>query len=60
MHSTISNGEKTPEEIVQLAKEKGMKVIIFTDHDTMRWSYGTPPLKGVFRKVVDGYGGGWF
>jgi hypothetical protein len=53
VHSTISNGEKTPEEIVQLAEEKGMKVVIFTDHDTMRWSYGTPPLKGVLQKVVE-------
>lgn len=53
VHTTISNGEKTPEEIVQLAKEKGMKVVIFTDHDTMRWSYGTPPLRRVLQKVVD-------
>lgn len=53
VHSTISNGEKTPEEIVQLAKEKGIKCVIFTDHDTMRWSYGTPPLRRVLQKVVD-------
>jgi len=53
VHSTISNGEKTPEGIVQLAKEKGIKVIIFTDHDTMRWSYGTPPLRRVLQKVVE-------
>ena len=53
VHSTISNGEKTPEEIVQLAKEKGMKVVIFTDHDTMRWAYGLQPLRNIIQKVVD-------
>ena len=53
VHTTISNGERTPEEIVQLAREKGLKVIIFTDHDTMKWTYGIPPLKKILQKVVD-------
>ncbi|ODS34148.1 MAG: PHP domain protein [Candidatus Scalindua rubra] len=53
VHTTISNGEKTPEEIVKLAKENGIKVVIFTDHDTMKWTYGVPPLRKIIQKVVN-------
>ncbi len=53
IHTTIGNGENTPEEIVKIARESGIKVVIFTDHDTMKWTYGVPPLKTIIQKVVD-------
>ncbi len=53
VHTTISNGEKTPEEVVKLAKENGIKVVIFTDHDTMKWTYGVLPLRKMIKKVVN-------
>lgn len=53
VHSTVSNGEQTPEEIIKRAREKGIRVVIFTDHDTMRWTYGLQPLRNILRKVVD-------
>jgi len=34
-HSTFSDGTLTPEEIVLLAKEKGLKAVAITDHDTL-------------------------
>ena len=34
-HSTFSDGTLTPEEIIVLAKEKGLKAIAITDHDTL-------------------------
>ncbi|GJQ59450.1 MAG: hypothetical protein SCALA701_22510 [Candidatus Scalindua sp.] len=53
LHSTISNGEKTAEEIVALARESGIEAVIFTDHDTMRWTYGLSPLRRVIQKVIN-------
>lgn len=35
IHSTISDGELTPKEIVSLAKEKGLDVIAITDHNSV-------------------------
>ena len=35
MHSTASDGQYRPAELVQLAKEKGLQVIALTDHDTI-------------------------
>lgn len=34
-HSTYSDGTRTPAELVDLAKEAGLKAIALTDHDTM-------------------------
>ena len=53
IHTTIGNGENTPEEIVELARKRGIKVVIFTEHDTMKWTYGVPPLRTIIQKVVD-------
>lgn len=35
IHSTYSDGTKTPKEIVEMAKKKGLKAISITDHDTV-------------------------
>ncbi len=53
IHTTIGNGKQAPEEIVKIAKENGIKGVIFTDHDTMKWTYGVPPLRNIIQKVVD-------
>lgn len=34
-HTTASDGQYTPAELVQLAKEKGLSVLAVTDHDTI-------------------------
>ncbi len=34
-HSTASDGQYSPSELVRLAKDKGLEVIALTDHDTM-------------------------
>ena len=36
MHSYYSDGDASPEELVKMAKEKGLKCIALTDHDTFR------------------------
>ncbi|MEI8366436.1 MAG: PHP domain-containing protein [Parachlamydiaceae bacterium] len=34
-HSTCSDGSKTPEQIIQLAKESGLSALSITDHDSI-------------------------
>ena len=36
MHSYYSDGDASPEELVKMAKDKGLKCIALTDHDTLR------------------------
>ncbi len=35
LHSTYSDGTYTPEELVKMARDKGLKAISITDHDTV-------------------------
>ena len=39
IHSCYSDGTMTPEEIIKLARKKGVKVISITDHDTIASQY---------------------
>ena len=34
-HSTASDGQYAPEELVSLAKERGIELLALTDHDTL-------------------------
>ena len=34
-HSTVSDGQYAPEELVRLAKDRGLEVLALTDHDTV-------------------------
>ena len=34
-HSTASDGQYTPSELVRLAKDRGLEVLALTDHDTL-------------------------
>lgn len=53
VHSTVSTGELTPEQILALAKEADLDAVIFTDSALRRWEYGLRPLRGLLRKVVE-------
>lgn len=46
LHSTCSDGTKSPEEIVALAAEAGLAAAVLTDHDTME---GTPSFLAAAR-----------
>ena len=34
-HSTASDGQYTPSELIRLAKDRGLEVLALTDHDTV-------------------------
>jgi hypothetical protein len=51
--STVSDGKHTIPEIVAIAKENNLKVVILTDSVLMRWQYGIWPLRNILKKTVE-------
>ncbi len=51
--STVSDGKHSIPEIVETAKENGIKVIVFTDHDLIKWEYGLWPLRKIIKKTIE-------
>ncbi len=51
--STVSDGKHSILEIIEIAKENGIKIIIFTDHDLVKWEYGLRPLRKIIKKTVE-------
>ena len=39
MHTTVSDGNDTPEELLQHVREKGIEIFAVTDHDAVK-GYG--------------------
>ncbi|RMF93413.1 MAG: PHP domain-containing protein [Candidatus Schekmanbacteria bacterium] len=50
LHSQFSTGRNSLEEIVDKAKEKGIKAVLMTDHDVIKVEYGIPPFRNIFKK----------
>lgn len=51
--SKVSDGRYTLSELVNISKEAGIKAVVFTDREIMRWEYGLWPLRNVIKKVVE-------
>lgn len=51
--SSVSDGTYSAQRIVEIAKERGFKVVILADRDFMRWEYGLWPLRNVLKKTVE-------
>ena len=51
--STISDGKYTIPEIIRIAKQNNIKIIVITDRDLMRWEFGLWPLRNIIRKSVE-------
>ncbi len=52
--SRVSDGVYSIPEIINVAKNNGIKILILTDRDLMRWEYGFWPLRNVIKKRVEG------
>jgi hypothetical protein len=53
VHTTFSSGDYSLEEVVKIAKKKGIEVIITTDHDLVAMEYGVFPLRNIIKKRVE-------
>ncbi|MBT3434570.1 MAG: PHP domain-containing protein [Nitrospinaceae bacterium] len=53
VHSNFSTGELSPAEVVAKAKKAGIKIVVFTDHDLVRASWGLPPFRNLLSYTMD-------
>ncbi len=49
--TTISDGSLSLDEVVKAARLKGIKAIVITDRDLMKWEYGLWPLRNIIKAV---------
>lgn len=48
-----SEGKYSIKHVVSVAKKCGVKVVVITDRDLMKWEYGLWPLRNIIRKKVE-------
>lgn len=53
VHTKISTGSLTPEEVMGQAKAAKLDGVVFTDSLRRRWEYGFWPLRGLIKKTVN-------
>jgi len=53
LRTTFSDGSLDFESLVELAKERGFRVLCINDHDRMVMEYGLFPLENIIRKKVE-------
>lgn len=51
--SNISDGKLSLSDIVKIAKENNIKIVILTDRDYMKWEYGLWPWPNLIKKTVE-------
>jgi hypothetical protein len=51
--SIISDGKYSISEIVKIAKQNQIKIVIIMDKDLMIWEYGLWPLRNMIKKTVE-------
>lgn len=47
LRTTFSDGSHSVEEMVQLARSRGFRVLFLNDHDRISLSYGLPPFRSI-------------
>jgi hypothetical protein len=53
LRSTISDGKYTVPEIISIARQNNIKIVVITDRDLMRWEFGLWPLRNIIKRVVE-------
>ncbi len=52
VHSTISTGDLTLDELAAQAERAGLDAVVLTENFVLRYEYGLPPLRGVLKGTV--------
>jgi hypothetical protein len=52
VHSTVSTGTLTLDELADRAERMGIDALILCENFSLRYEYGLPPLRGVFKRSV--------
>lgn len=53
LHTNVTGGPLSPEEMIKRVKEAGLKVAVITDVENQRVEYGLFPLRKIIRKVEE-------
>lgn len=53
IHSSVSEGIYPLRKIVSLAKDRGIKILIFSDSFLRRWEYGLPIFSNIFKVALE-------
>jgi hypothetical protein len=53
LRTTFSDGAYDIEQLVLMAKKKGLSVLFINDHDRVAMEYGLPPFRNLIRKKVE-------
>ncbi|MEW6614136.1 MAG: PHP domain-containing protein [Thermodesulfobacteriota bacterium] len=53
IRSTFSDGSYSIEELVNIAKNRGLEVLIFTDHDRIEMEYGLFPFRHIIKRKIE-------
>lgn len=53
LNSDISAGTLSPSKLVEMARDKGIKVVVLTDQALARGEYGIWPFRNIFHRVVE-------
>ena len=53
IHSDISGGAYPLRKIVSLARDQGIKILVFSDSFLERWEYGLPILSNIFKVSLE-------
>ncbi len=51
--SNITDGKLSVSDILKIAKENNIKIVILTDRDYMKWEYGLWPWPNLIKKTVE-------
>lgn len=49
VHSNFSTGRYDINQLARMAQERGIEILIMTDHDLVAMTYGLPPFRHLFR-----------
>jgi hypothetical protein len=49
LRTTFSDGAHSPEDLVNVARLRGFRVLFFNDHHRIKLTYGVPPFRGLIK-----------
>lgn len=52
LNSDVSSGDYCPEELVKMAREKGVRAVFLTEDLNAKWEYGVAPFRNIVKKTV--------
>ncbi len=52
VHTTMSTGSLTLDQVAERARDLGIDAVVLSENFALRYEYGLPPLRGIFRATM--------